>query len=378
MEVHHAGDRLITQNLLAAAALCEHDERMTWGRLEELSILIDLVCLYDQVWIMGRQALDMLAALQSGPYVTCQSAFHVGEFGQAGVVDAASRRLARYFHDPAGPGRYRALLETILAPSAIKRAFQPLPDADEDYELGELWLRTLPEDRDPVAALSDEDALSYRSTAFFLRSFLYIAYAEAQDIPLTPDRARFGSIQGLLENERLLRRQLMQKLKASVEDSAIIGDIHVIRSTTPLAAKVFEMAANRREIWQAVAELRNELWSTRATLRAAEDDLFWATQKEQARAAAKWDAAFDELQRTYGKGQGIVSCDVLIGFGEQGFETLIDHSKWPGLASMVIDPIKRAFARRPIIELHKLAGDLPGAGQTQRHIKRLFGTVTVD
>jgi hypothetical protein len=67
MEEHHAGHRLITQNLLTAAACSETDTPMTWSMLEQLSILIDLVCLYDQVWIMGRQAYDMLSALQSGP-----------------------------------------------------------------------------------------------------------------------------------------------------------------------------------------------------------------------------------------------------------------------------------------------------------------------
>ena len=375
MDEHHAGHRLITQNLLTAAAICENDRSITWSMLEELSILIDIVCLYDQVWIVGRQAFDMLTALQSGPHKTCSSAFQVGNFNVAGVVDSASHRLAEYFHHPAGPERYRPLVNAILSPSSVARAFRPTPDGIEDRKTGELWLQTLPDNADPVAAALYADDETYRSLTFFVRTFLYLAYAEASQIPFTPDNARVPFVPNLVENERLLRRRLMKQLKASVEETAIIGDLHVIRAATPLAAHVFAAAANRHEIWQAAAELREKLWPMRARIRAAEDDLFWATQQEQARAANKWEEEFEELQRKFGRGQGFVTADGLIGFGEKAVEVGLDHSKWPKLIGDAYQVFKRLVSPRPIIELHKLARDLPGSGQTQRNIKRLFGDI---
>jgi hypothetical protein len=182
MEEHHAGHRLITQNLLTAAACSETDTPMTWSMLEQLSILIDLVCLYDQVWIMGRQAYDMLSALQSGPHKTCRSAFQVGNFNGESVVESASGRLAAYFHDPAGPDRYMPLVRAVLSPGSITRSFRAVPDQLDDHREGELWLQTLPEGADAVTLLNDDED-AYRSVTFFLRTFLYLAYAEESQIP---------------------------------------------------------------------------------------------------------------------------------------------------------------------------------------------------
>lgn len=48
------GQRLITQNLLASAALFESQERVNWATIEDLPALIDLFCLYDRAIAIGH------------------------------------------------------------------------------------------------------------------------------------------------------------------------------------------------------------------------------------------------------------------------------------------------------------------------------------
>jgi hypothetical protein len=376
MEEHYAGHRLVTQNFITAAARCEEDAPMTWSMLEQLSVLIDLVCLYDQVNFVGQRAFNRVEDIPFGPYVVCPSAFNVRVFNP-GNIDSAASRLANYLRDPAGPERYTPLLYDILNLGNQDRSYNPDPGQIQELALGELWLRTLPDRSDPVGALrSDENV--FRSVTFFLRTFLYLAFAEQSQIPFTPDSARGSFLPALVENERMLRRRIMTVLKESVEETAIIGDLHVVRATTPLATRVYAEAANRREIWTVAAQLREDLWSLRANIRAAEDDLFWAKQQEQARAAAKWEHVFGELKLRYGKGQGYVTADGLVGFAEKALDVVHDHSQWPKLGTVLVEPLKRMLTRRPIIELYKLVEDAPGTAQTERDIKRLFGAIKAD
>ena len=50
------GRRLITQNMLAAAAQIESGKHISWSDIRDFVALADLFCLYDQVEIIGRQA----------------------------------------------------------------------------------------------------------------------------------------------------------------------------------------------------------------------------------------------------------------------------------------------------------------------------------
>jgi hypothetical protein len=53
---HRSGYRLVTQNILTSAALYETGEPVTWSSLQDLTVLIDLFCLYDGVIVLGRAA----------------------------------------------------------------------------------------------------------------------------------------------------------------------------------------------------------------------------------------------------------------------------------------------------------------------------------
>ena len=49
------GRRLTTQNFLISSSFYERDEKLGWDSINDLSTLIDLFCLYDDVAVLGRQ-----------------------------------------------------------------------------------------------------------------------------------------------------------------------------------------------------------------------------------------------------------------------------------------------------------------------------------
>src|SRR5262249_13884705 len=138
---------------------------------------------------------------------------------------------------------------------------------------------------------------------------------------------------------------------------------------------VFQRASKRENIAQEIAKLRNELKDTRARIREAEDELFWASYDQEARASQKWNRVFAEIERRYGQGTGIVNCVDLVRFSDKQAEILLDPNKWPRLLTLPVEVMRRWFARRPVIELHRLAAQLPGSQGLQRSIARLFGEV---
>jgi hypothetical protein len=51
-----AGRRLITQNLLTSAAFAVREKRPDWLSIQDLSLFIELYCLYDNSVVIGRDA----------------------------------------------------------------------------------------------------------------------------------------------------------------------------------------------------------------------------------------------------------------------------------------------------------------------------------
>jgi hypothetical protein len=202
-----------------------------------------------------------------------------------------------------------------------------------------------------------------------------LAHSDVNEIPFAPDAVRAEVLEPVVDAERNLRAALLKRLREAVEKPASLENISLRRNTTPLAAIVFQRAKNRRGIGSEIRRLREELSPTRNSIRKVEDESYWATHDEEARARKKWERVFEAIDERFGKAEGVVTCDGLLGFAEKAAEVLLDPFKWPRIAKLPVDLLIRYRARRPIIEIHRLAPELRGSQAFKRSVVRLFGTV---
>ncbi len=189
-----SGQRLITQNMIADAALFEISDNLTWNSIYELSKFIDVFCLYDRVTVLDRQSYSMLER-NTDFFDALKDIVEVREFSRdADLLNTACAHFGTYLGEEEDPTRLRdRLIDAIFYPETVERSFAATPDSVHDLKLGDEWVRTLPKDADVVSELRKErDA--YRGTTFLIRTFLYLAYSEVNRVPFTPDAVRSGRV----------------------------------------------------------------------------------------------------------------------------------------------------------------------------------------
>jgi hypothetical protein len=162
--------------------------------------------------VLERQAYSLLPRANSDFFGALQDAVQVLDFdGGEKIAGAAAGHLAAFLDDKAGEDRFQPLFEMIVSPASVKRAFRPDPDTATDLRTGAEWLQTLPEGTEIVAELEREEGV-HRGVTFLARTFLYVAYADARGVALTPDATRTPVLEQVVRAERNLRRRLIEKL----------------------------------------------------------------------------------------------------------------------------------------------------------------------
>jgi hypothetical protein len=203
MSFGNQGGRLVTQNLLATAAIHETKADVSWDSVADLCVLIDIFCLYDDLIVLGRRAYSLLSREGSDFFGALQTALHVRE-PEAEVEGPAAGHLAAYLGDEADQERLQSLFKMIVQPDSIERSFSPAPDLPDTLQTGLEWLQTLPADMDIAAQLEREEDV-HRAVTFLARTFLYVASADALDLPLTADGTRSPVLQHIARTENSLR-----------------------------------------------------------------------------------------------------------------------------------------------------------------------------
>jgi hypothetical protein len=366
------GHRLITQNLLASAAVYEREKQINWSTVRHLSLLIDLMCLYNEIRLIGRDSHHVYKPDRSELFSTLSELVRIGEFNPDDIEIAAAR-MAVYYSDSAGPDRYRALIYATST-SDGECVVQQSPDEKRDLHRADEWVKGLPKDADPNSALQ-RDGWIHREVSFLVRTFLYFAHASSAKIAFTPDEVREEALEPMITADRNLRQRILTSMREAADKAVLVGDVDIVRNTTPLAAIVFSRASDRKDIARQITILREELSALRARLGEAEDSLYWATHDEEAIASAKWNAVFGELERRYGEGTGVVNYRSLLTFSLENIESIIDPTKLVKLIGLPISALRRYLTRRPIFEIHRLAQQLPGNQRLCREVERLFGRV---
>jgi hypothetical protein len=376
MPTNQSGCRLITQNLLAAAALHESkNQRATWETVRDLSVFINVFCLYDRLEVMGRQAYSMIPKENSEFHGALRDVIRVSDVKNKEVLAAACAHLVAFLGEGRSVEEYVPLFHWMQRPDAVERGYSSLPDGPVEVENGKVWLQTLPDKGDIVAELNREPAL-HRSVTFLARSFIYLAQADASGVALTSDGARSVVFETVDGEERALRAQLLRKIGETFLDSRLGDEFNLTRDITPLAAIVIDRASpHRSNIPREMVRLRDELTTLRARLRTAEEELFSGTRDNEVAAYRKWKAVFDEIEREFGKGDHLLTTSGVLGFAEGVAGAALKPKEpkgWFQLLSLPVDIVRRILSRRTIIELHRLRSQLPASENLRRKTEWLL------
>lgn len=413
------GRRLVTYNLLNAALSCARAERQRVNLLqvEDLCTLADLFCLYDGIVLLGynwkwcgpklAERNDLAAALAEcdfihevaprdleGDDLYRAHAKHLAAFlGQD--LDTFADRLPTVGHGLSedyvefmmGHGdRGDMATPTDLMKHLHERTRRERPTWDAHVRLGGTpdgwfehmrWVRTIPGRSAMVAALAEETRQNQRMHKFIMRTFVYVAYADVQRMPFTPDAARHPVVEGIVAEEDQVRGRLQSALKSVVAETTP-GDKDLLRRVPPLAAVLFERARTARDIVPELVRLRNELAPLRETLRNLERQMLYESRDTAIRAAAKWDQAVDEVERNFGLEPRLITRKLALKLGEHLGETVDNptsfKSWWAALAQLPAEVMRRLIARHTLIELHRLRPELPASERLRGAIQRIFPT----
>ncbi len=371
-----SGQRLITQNLIADAARFEISDELSWNSIYELSKFIDIFCLYDRVIVLGRHKYSMFRR-NSDFFDALWGIVDIREFrDSSNVLDTACAHLGAYLREEGNSPRLRDLIEAILSPDAVERYFSPTPDSVDDLELGDEWLKTLPTNANVISELEKEGD-AHRGATFLIRSFLYLAYSDVNELPFTPDAVRTGMLEQVLDAERTLRSKLIEKLGEAGTKQTVGDEFKLTRRISPLAAIVFKRSWPRKQnIVPKMIDLRNELRSLRQRIRSVEEELLFVPRSTEVKLSRRWHTIFSELERTFGDGEGLLNLRGGLSFAELVGNLIDDKHKvggWVKILGLPIEVIQRILARRPLVELYRLRFEVPASSNLKLAAHRLFG-----
>jgi hypothetical protein len=374
----HMSQRLITQNLLVSATSHERQGATNWQAVRDLSVFIEAFCLYDEIVMLGRQAYSMLLPNRSDIVSAAKETIQIrGAVPDRKLVGAACGHLGAFLNEKIEVSRYQQLVESLLEPRSVDRAFNIRPDGPDDFQQGMEWLRTIPDELDILVAL-DQDKEFHRGTTFLVRTFLYLAYADIHRLPLTPDQTRTRVFEPIVRSERNLRKMLLDKLEREFQKNYFANDISIKRNITPLASVVFDRAYPKPEnIAKEMVELRYELAPLRERIGKAEKTLVEGTRMDELSVARKWNEVFQEIERAYGTGQGLLRMRGLLTFAEPAVAIAGDPTSlnsWAKILKLPIDALSRMVSRLPVIEIYNT--QFPSSERLQRAAHRLFGEIS--
>ena len=205
------GTKLITQNLLMSAALYETPHALDWASIQDLCVLINLFCLYDNVVVLGRQANPVQQRNDSGIYevLSDQEFVQVHEVTDKKTTEEISRVARSHLRSVLRPGTdtslYDSLMKRSLHPSEVVFGLTRLPDQvqpDQVQDFGFIpeWLVDEPSYDEFLSKLENRNNVP-RSYTFMARTFLYLGYSDVKGLSFTPDTARVPVVEQICRSE---------------------------------------------------------------------------------------------------------------------------------------------------------------------------------
>ena len=78
-------------------------------------------------------------------------------------------------------------------------------------------------------------------------------------------------------------------------------------------------------------------------------------------ASKKWQKVFDEIERQFGRGEGLVNLSSLLGFAEAGVGAYLkptDAKGWFKLIDLPLEIVRRIYSHRSVVELHRIRPEI--------------------
>lgn len=365
-------ERLTTQNLLISAAFYERRRGVTKQTLDDLSLLVDLYCLYDGIVVLGRgptstvdsELIDTLAAngLIRTELVDLAIAETVGQLATARLGAYLVAEGARI--DTAAAKR---ALGSFASAANAQHGLTYIPDTARDMDVG----------LEGVKGSAQLALMEPRSYAFARRSFLYVAYAEHTGRIFVPDSARTSLITSMLREDGLFRERLIKGLKAGWQSQEAADQNGLIRLMAPLAAIVLDRASDTKRIGPEIVALREELTPVRRLLRESEQAMHFMTAAETNKEMKKWKAAGKSLTAAFRKADLLIEFEGLLtpvaAFAKAATKWT-DFESWAeAFSTLTLAELRQAIARRPVVQLGKLAKRAPGPRRLLDAAIQVFG-----
>lgn len=375
-----ASKRLVTWNLFFSASAYERGEPVSLEVLEDLSALIDLLCLYEELQVLGDP--------EHPPFLTHQTPFFDGiressavrvtrpDANQEERLATLTRSHLGVFLPSTAAGELDDWVEHALALSEVPNERERVATMNAAARLNPPEFIADPNPEDVAEALKEpKDPFGLRP--FVVRSFMYLAYAELSDTPWAPDAMRNPLMSAALRSERDIASQLRQTLRDQWEKYPELGVVDVRKRVSPFAAIVLERCkGDRTAIVSEAMRLRHELKSIRDQMSDTERDLHDGSRDAATKAARKWTGILNEISQSYGPSPRIVDITSGLGLAEDATEIIEDVSSakaWvKGLANRPVQAVVRLFRRRPVAHIHRLRAELPASGRLLAALRRVF------
>ena len=368
-----ASARLVTQTLVISAlrVTSRSPESISWNEITNLAALIDILCFFDELHVLGRwdnvhlrqtpsEMSDFIAPIVRTDYVAEERADDLR-------VVAASH-LRSVLEDDGG-----AEVRRVFGARLSRDAVQIFERSDSDTDpWGAEWTTSGPTLGEVVGRNE------YREEVFMRRTFLYLAYADVFGMALTPDAGRHDFVSALLRREDMVADQLLHTLDKAYSEVGGTSFKYIRERISPVAALVINRAAEKStSVALETSIMREELKAIRTTLRETEDALAFGSHDDAQRAELRWNAALDEVRRSYGAEPDLLTVRKALNFGRDlasVADASTSYKSWIGsLLALPLDVISRVLARRTVVDLHRLRPEVPGGGRLNQSIVRLFG-----
>jgi hypothetical protein len=373
--------RLVTQNLIFSAASAEQRKKVDLSQIRDLASLIDIFCLYDEIHVLGREVNTHDEFQAWSLYKTFQSTgvMHTDYVPDEVITPLVQRAInhMQALTDDSDDGGVLPGLKSV-PPEEIARLLQSMNDNPEKLHEGREWIHALSgQEWLSAAQLVPDDTSRINCATYFTRTFLYAAYAQQNNLPLTSEVARMPLLEKIVDSEKALADKLLKELKAAGQDTPARRFPELRKSLSPLAAVVFERAARKpSNLPDEMEHLRDELAPLRKRLRKAEYEILQGDYDRVEVAAQHWEEVFDELRRTFGGDPNVISFDGLIDFSKASADVVdnpTSKKSWiSAIIGMPVSVVRRLLMRRPLLEIHRFRKELGGDGRLMAAVQKLF------
>jgi hypothetical protein len=325
---------------------------------------------------------DFLGLVHGSGVVTNEGAYPRDSQRIRRIIAAAQRRFAAFVNTDECEVSDE-VVERLLGAESIARCwdapdrFLHIAESSHDVNLGLRQLRSELARAGGARGVPASARLDSYALTFVMRTFLYLAYSDAERLNLTLDSNRQPISSLLLAGEAEFRSRVLTRLRDAYRSTPGAADLQSTRRLSPFAAIVFQRARpHKHRLVYEMEYLRKELANVRIELRSMEATLF-QTDVDARRATSKLNRALAEIDRRFATQGHQVSLGEATRFASDAVEIVAAPQNPVGWVKAVFglpkDILDRWLAQRTLLSVHALRDALPASESLRSAVHELFG-----